>query len=105
MIKLSSTTAFAAGLALAVSSAITVYAADTPSGAPTTSVTPDADASKSPGVKAPAARKGESRADKLDSGSASSSASTPADTNMRQAPDKDASKSPGAKEPAGKTPY
>jgi|SwirhisoilCB1_FD_contig_21_41131970_length_342_multi_11_in_0_out_0_1 hypothetical protein len=105
MIKLSSTTAFAAGLALAISSAITVYAADTPSGAPTSSAVPDSDASKSPGVKAPAARKGESRADKLDSGSTSSSSSTPADTNMRPAPDKDASKSPGAKEPAGKTSY
>jgi hypothetical protein len=106
MIKLPSTTALAAGLALAISSAITVYAADTPSGAPGTSVVPDADASKSPGAKEPAARKGSTRADKLDSGRTSSSASTPADTNARQVPDADASKSPGAKEPpAGKTSY
>src|SRR5260221_11974559 len=86
MIKLPSTTALAAGLAFAVSSALTVYAADTPSGAPATSVVPDSDASKSPGVKEPAAKKCATPADRLDSGRTRSSASAPADTNMRQVP-------------------
>ena len=103
MFKLPSTSALAAGLALALCSTITVYAAETPSGAPTTNVVPDADATKSPGVKEPAAKKGTTRAERVDSGASVSR--TPVDANARTVPDADSTKSPGAKEPPGTTRY
>jgi hypothetical protein len=105
MTKLPARIALASGLALALSVAMIAYAAETPSGAPNTVVPPDVDASKSPGAKEPTARKGTTRAERMDSGNASSMTRTPADTNARQVPDTDVTKSPGAKEPAGGSRY
>jgi hypothetical protein len=102
MIKLPSRNALAAALALALSSAMIAYAAETPSGAPNTTVVPDADASKSPGAKEPAGKpKGPSR---TDAGS-STATKTPAGANTQQVPDTDVAKSPGAKEPTGGSRY
>lgn len=111
MIKLPSRSALAAGLALALSSTMIAYAAETPSGAPNTTVVPDSDASKSPGAKEPSGkakdssaipRQGRSRTAPKSSNDPSAMGTS---STASQVPDTDVSKSPGAKEPAGGTRY
>ncbi|HEV2007575.1 MAG TPA: hypothetical protein VGQ88_02510, partial [Burkholderiales bacterium] len=79
--------------------------------APNTTVVPDADATKSPGAKEPTGKAKDSSAvrpegrSRTDSGSSSSTTTTPAGANIQQVPDTDVTKSPGAKEPAGGSRY